>query len=321
MPSLETVATEVPFTTTTLVRYVEVWLPNADGTRLRLAHAQFCGAKWVEDSKTRVTAVAIGQGLAGKAWEHKSGTIKRQDSSGQLSELSTRCGEDLDAALAIPVFCKREIRGVAILGFGTAPGAAEIWARDDRDELAVSAAHYSGLPSFEFISRYTRFPKGAGLPGGIWQKDAPILLNNPARSDSFIRSFGNDPADIGAAVGIPIGHEGGFPASVLLLLSATTAPLAATTEIWTCEQIATDDESPAVQLVTVTSEATGTVTFDTQTRPESWQSSVLRETQALGGPVIVSANDAELPTEAKFNVAIPFFNNRGLLKSVLNLMY
>lgn len=318
MPSPDTLSEVFATGTDTLVRYVEVWLPNEDATRLNLQSSQLVGPERTRPSHN-VTSVASGEGLAGGAWEQKSATILQEHPSELLKTISDQCGAKITAVMAIPVFCQQAIKGVVVLGFGDGDGAAEIWTRDDRDELAVSVSYYAGLPSFEFISRYTRFPKGAGVPGQVWKTAEPHLLQNLGQSDSFIRSFGNDPAEISAVVGIPTGNVGGFPASVVLLLSAKATPLANMTELWNCETNTGDSGSELVvtRTIGVRGEPQDFTAEDTH---ESWRKSVLRIVDDSKVPALLTSDDVELPAGATCILTLPVFR-QAEITGVLNLLF
>lgn len=320
MSSTESSTTQFEVQKDTLVRYVEVWIPTDEGNSLRLVSAQSTVAKGSQRITIQDCTVAMGEGVAGTAWEQRSAAIVSRHDAGQLDRINSRSESDLAAVLAIPVFFQQEIRGVVVIGLGDGFGAVEVWNRDDRDELAVSASHYAGLKSFEFISRYTRFPKGAGVPGRVWQSGLPYLLQNLGHSDTFIRSFGNDEADISAAIGLPIGHVRGFPDSVLLLLSSSATPLASLAELWECESLPVDEsESPSTRILSATN-AGGDVQFDAGVTPQAWQSALLKMTVAAGQPILVTTAEAELPAGARFVLSIPLFRN-DTLRSVLNLMF
>lgn len=142
--------------------------------------------------------------------------------------------------IAIPVYCEFTLLNVIVIGFDSGNSGLEIWTRDDRDELSISGSYYDGLASFEFISRYVRFPKGAGLPGSCWKTGRPRIIENPSKDPDFIRSFDRDPTEPVQCVGLPISREYGFPASILLLLSDIERPLAKRIDILRCESVETD---------------------------------------------------------------------------------
>lgn len=325
MSATETLATQFEPQKQTLIRHVEVWTPNDGATKLRLVSAQTTDSKVRRQPAGHVAEVAMGEGLAGCAWEQKSVSIANRQQIGELDLTSTAHEVDLAASLAIPVFCRQEIRGVVVLGLSEAFGGAEVWDRDDRDELAVSASHYSGLKSFAFISRYTRFPKGAGVQGRVWQSGLPDLLQNLGHGDSFIPSFGNDLAEISTAICLPIGQSRGFPASVLLLLSSPLAPLASLVELWNCEPLSIDTDeagqvAPQTRLLSASTAGGEMKRFDAETSPQDWQSELLKLTTAAGQPILRTTAETELPLGAAFNLSIPLFRN-GVLRSVLNLMF
>ena len=307
----------------TLIRYVEVWTPNTDGTRLQRTAVQVIGGTG-ESSARRVTDVAIGEGLAGRAWHQKSPTILQEEPSELLENLSAACGTKLSAVLAIPVFRQQEIRGVVVLGCGDGLGAAEIWNRDDRDELAVTVSFYSGLPSFEFITRYTRFPKGAGVPGSVWNTGEPQLLQKPGQSKLFIRSFGNDPAEIAAIVGLPVGSSRGFPASVLLLLSSVQTPLSRAVELWDCEAMPSreDADQTTVTLRKVSGQTVSTVTEEVTAAsdPGDWRTAVLQQIASTNSPALLASGDIEPVPGFTHLLAVPVYHNANLI-SVLSLLF
>ncbi|MEP3478991.1 MAG: hypothetical protein ABJZ55_07075 [Fuerstiella sp.] len=142
-----------------------------------------------------------------------------------LVSLSQHVGCEISLMLCFPIVQERQVRGAIVIGLSDVHGAIEVWGRDDRDELAIINGHYSGLPSFEYITRYTRFPKGAGLPGGVWKSGVAKVANKLEKSSAFIRSFGCDPASVSAAVALPFADMLGFPKSVVMFLQAAQQPL------------------------------------------------------------------------------------------------
>lgn len=285
----------------TLVRYVEVWTPGDDGSRLVLESARSVGIKGRQIDQD-VTSVAIGEGLVGEAWEQKVALICHDKSKSSLLDSDQ---VDLECVVVIPVFCLQKIRGAVVLGLGNGFGAAEIWSRDDRDELSVTSGHYSGLPSFEFITGYTRFPKGAGLPGNVWKTGLPVVATSLDKSSAFIRSFGNDPAVVTSAIGLPISSSRGFPASVLLLLEAADCPLAVCTELWACTtKQSQDSESTEIETCTAVGADNGEIC--------SWKNNLMAQIAASKSPVATQSENDGLPEGAPCVVAMPIFHNSEL---------
>jgi hypothetical protein len=303
----------------TLIRYVEIWTPNVDNNRLVRVDARLV------DNPTgavngEMIEVAMGEGLAGITWHKQAVTILQEDPSELLSRISEDCGTRLSALVAIPVLSQQEVRGVIILGLGDGFGAVEVWERDDRDELAVAASHYSGLPKFEFISRYTRFPKGAGIPGGVWNSGCVQIGRDLEQSGSFIRSFGNDPARISAVLGIPIGLSAGFATSVLLFLSAVQAPVARDVQYWDCICTPTaESDTGRVRLERITS-FSGDTAIPADSQPEVWQQNVIDGVVTAGGPLMLSRADCSLPSEMELNLAVPVFH-KSRLTGILNFLF
>ncbi len=224
----------------TLVQYIEVWNAEADGQTMRLIrHARLRGN--VVDSDTSEQRIRCGEGLAGMAWHQRHAIILQEAPSELLQRIGSKNGLELAALIAYPVMKGQEVLSVIVLGISAGPGAFEVWSRDDRDELSISASYYSGLKSFEFISRHVKFPKGAGLPGTVWKSGQPKLARDLAHSAGFMRSFAADETELNTGLGLPVGSSAGNSESVLLLLSSNTKPFAVGFEIWQPQAFATAD--------------------------------------------------------------------------------
>ncbi len=324
MHSAETIDTSFQAGIETMIQYVEVWTPNKDASRLQLTSKQVVGSSAERGHLTDVPEVQSGEGLPGRAWHLKSATILQEEPNELLKKISAAVGTELSALLAIPVFRQQEIRGVVVLGLGQGFGGAEVWNRDERDELAVQVSHYCGLPSFEFISKYTRFPKGAGVPGRVWITGEAQMQKKLGQSDSFIRSFGNDPAIVSTVVGVPIGQSRGFPDSVLLLLSSAQNPLAGDIELWNCRTITATDETalPVVSLVRAESVGGSLEESDDMTTKffPTWRGNLLEQLEMNGVPILSTSDELDLPWGTTFNLALPVFS-KSELTGVLNLMF
>ena len=210
-----------------LIRYLEIWEPlPEDSDRLRRRTSAI-----IEPSETRSVncehaELAIGSGLAGSAYQQKSVVIFQDRPCVTLDQIQQHTGLSLESLVAIPLFAEGNLINVVVLGLDSGYGGLEIWSRDDRDELSVSGSYYRGLDSFEYMSQFVRFPKGAGLPGHCWKYSEANMVIDPGRNPNFVRSFDQDVASLTNCLGIPISRAYGFPASVLLLLSASGSPFA-----------------------------------------------------------------------------------------------
>lgn len=317
MSSIESPAETFQPVGESLVQYAEVWLPNEDQSELicqasggRLNASADAVSTRSADGRT----VKPGEGLAGSAWKQKTATILQEAPSELMASLNAEVGTSLNAFVAIPLFCQQDIRGVVVLGLNEAHGGVEVWSRDDRDELAVTSGHYSGLPSFEFITRYTRFPKGAGLPGMVWKLGVARLAQNLETSSGFIRSFGKDPAVITSAIGLPVASQRGFPASVLLLLSTQETPLAGMTQLWDCQHEQVEEE----RVVSITSHET--IGGTTSSEICRWQQEVMHHINRDGRPLLLGREQVSLPEGATFCLSLPVCRQADVC-SVLNMMF
>ena len=266
--------------TATLIQYVEVWKIDDDAVSMRLqSHSRLRGS--VVDSESSQRSIVRGEGLAGMAWNQRHPVVLQESPSDLLQRLGTQNGLELSALIAYPIMKGMEVTSVVVMGVGPGPGAVEVWSRDDRDELSISTGYYSGLKSFEFISRHVKFPKGAGLPGKVWKTGWPRLAQDLPNSPAFMRSFGRDECELNTGLGLPVGFTVGNSDSVLLLLSSHDRPFARGFEIWApaAETLGTGDE-PDLRCESLDWTAVNDFPIDvTPTSPdavllESWKSGV-----------------------------------------------
>ena len=214
-------------TASCLIRYVEVWTPSPDKVgQVHLESANTINPESLSPVFHSVTSFTDGEGAIGSAMRQRAPVIFQDMPCSDLERIRSATNIPISALLAFPVYFEDKLINVVAFGLIEGHGAAEIWTRDDRDELSISGSFYRGLDSFEYISQHVKFPKGAGLPGFCWKFGVPKMVNDPNGNPNFIRSFDRDPAKLMSVIGLPISRTYGFPASILLLMSSEANPLA-----------------------------------------------------------------------------------------------
>ena len=214
----------------TFVEVAEIWVPEDDRLVLSSgvygAHATFAKASHHE-------SFAKGEGLPGKAWaEARPVVLKVFDGSYfRRTEAAKEAG--LTSAVAIPVFSGARLKAVLVVlcaDDATRTGAIEVWAERD-GILTLDDGYYGAATHFEWVSQHTQFPRGQGLPGGVWSSNTPILMRDLGSGYRFVRSESAGQAGLTTGLGVPIPVPGGGT-YVLTLLSAKGTPIARRFEIW-----------------------------------------------------------------------------------------
>jgi hypothetical protein len=218
-------------TTDTFVQVSEVWIP--DGDRLVLAAGDYGGLAAFE-AESRAVSFAKGEGLPGKAWAEARPVVLKGFDGSYFKRIEAAREAGLTAAVAIPVFAGAMLKAVLVVLCGddeTRVGAIEVWT-DDRDGLMMlEDGYYGAAKEFEFVSQHTHFPKGQGLPGGVWAAATPILLRELGSGYRFVRASAADKAGLTTGLGLPVPVPGG-KSYVVTLLSALGTPIARRFEIW-----------------------------------------------------------------------------------------
>lgn len=217
--------------TDTFIQAAEVWVPEGD--RLVFASGDYNGLEGFEEA-SRMTSFAKGEGLPGKAWaEGRPVVLKTFDGSYfKRAEAAKEAG--LTAAVAVPVFDGKTLLAVLVVLCGDDAariGAIEVWSEDADGLLMLDDGYFGAAEEFEFVSQHTHFPKGQGLPGGVWAAQAPILLRELGIGYKFIRASAAGKAGLTTGLGLPVPVPGDKP-FILTLLSALGTPIARRFEIW-----------------------------------------------------------------------------------------
>ncbi|MFD2175874.1 GAF domain-containing protein [Rhodobacter lacus] len=278
----------------------EVWVPEGD----RLVHAGGAyGAMGAFEEASRRVSFGRGEGLPGKAWaEARPVVLKGFDGSYfQRTEAAKAAG--LTSAVALPVFAGETLKAVLVVLCGddeTTTGAIEVWAEHD-GLLLLDDGYYGAAKHFEWVSQHTHFPKGQGLPGGVWAAQTPMLFRDLGSGYRFIRSESAGAAGLTTGLGLPVPVPGGR-AYVATLLSARGTPIARRFEIWDAREARLGKEGGAV-LTDGLCEREGPLwNEDSPRRAQIWQGPI---GQVLGSGLPVVSWGGTLAAGYSTMVALP----------------
>jgi hypothetical protein len=212
------------------VQAVEVWVP--DGNLLQ-RHSGAYGSLTAFAEASADLTLEKGQGLPGAAFRsmrpevwHELGTNFIRQQSARLSGLT--------AAVALPWFRGNTLVAVVVFLCGNrmeTGGCIEVWEPNDQRLLVHMDGYYGRLSAFEDVSRVMRFPLGQGLPGTVWERGLPYIMEDLSTSTSFMRASAAKECGVSSGLGIPL-LCGGQVTHVVTFLSAETTPLARAFEIW-----------------------------------------------------------------------------------------
>ena len=309
-PALTMTAT----TASCLIRYVEIWTPAPDNPQqVILESANIIDPESLSPVSPSVKIFNDGEGAIGSAMRQRAPVIFQDSPCADLERIRHETNVNISAILAFPVYFEDKLINVIAFGLIEGHGAAEIWTRDDRDELSISGSFYRGLDSFEFISQHVKFPKGAGLPGVCWKQGIPKMLNDPNGNPNFIRSFDRDRAKLTSVIGLPISRTYGYPASILLLMSSEANPLSNYGALVKVEadEPTEDVPLPAMQATAIECSSDGGESI-------SWQQAVVDSVAGCGRCSILAGD--EIGDGYHAAIAVPF-SKKGRTDRVLILAF
>lgn len=216
------------------VQAVEVWVP--DGNLLQRRAGAYGTLSTFAEASADLT-LRKGQGLPGAAFRSMRPEVWHDLGPSFVREQSARLS-GLDAAVAIPWFTGNTLSAVVVFLCGSRAatgGCIEVWEPSEQRLLVHMDGYYGRLSAFEDVSRVMRFPLGQGLPGTVWERGLPHIVEDLRNSTSFMRASAARECGVISGLGLPL-LCGGVVSHVLTLLSAETTPLARAFEIWLPDQ-------------------------------------------------------------------------------------
>lgn len=212
------------------VQAVEVWVP--DGNLLQRDSGAYGSLNAFAEASADLT-LEKGQGLPGVAFRTMRPEVWHELGVSFVREHSARLA-GLDAAVALPWFRGNTLVAVVVFLCGSRTetgGCIEVWEPNEQRLLVHLDGYYGRLTAFEDVSRVMRFPLGQGLPGTVWERGLPCIMEDLANSSSFMRASAAKECGVQSGLGIPL-LCGGQVTHVVTFLSAETTPLARAFEIW-----------------------------------------------------------------------------------------
>ncbi|PPC92079.1 MAG: GAF domain-containing protein [Methylobacter sp.] len=219
----------------TFIKVTEIWRPSPDRARLEFSaglYGELSEFKAVSEKKT----FAFDEGLPGKAWAagHPLILTEFDNSYFKRTQIAKKAG--LTCGIAIPIFAGEFLTAVVVFLCGDDEhhaGAIEVWSNIETESnaLRVTDGYYGSLTEFEKTSKSLTMMKGYGLPGEVWQRGMPILIEDMGSSSTFVRADDAKKTGISTALAIPVSVISGR-VYIMSFLSAKATPIARRLQIW-----------------------------------------------------------------------------------------
>lgn len=285
----------------------EVWVPK-DGKLV--FHSGSYGELLAFAEASHQTSFAIGEGLPGKAWESAKPVVLKELVPETFVRAEAAKAAGLTSAVAIPVFAKEALKAVLVVlctDDEERMGAIEVWV-ENNGMMLLDDGYYGAAKHFEWVSQHTHFPKGQGLPGGVWASNTPMLMRDLGSGYRFIRADSAGKAGLTTGLGLPISSPT-IAQYVLTLLSARGTPIARRFEIWDARKAKVGNTNTAV-LIDGICEKDGALWDDENPRKASAWQGVIGRVVGSGLPVV---EDSGAETHSYSSVvALPIYEDDEL---------
>ncbi|KMK68009.1 GAF domain-containing protein [Puniceibacterium sp. IMCC21224] len=293
--------------TRTFIEVAEIWVPEGD--RLVLGSGSYGGL-------TDFAAVsgnesfAKGEGLPGKAWDEARPVVLKGFAGSYFKRTDAAKAAGLTTAVAVPVFAGDTLKAVLVVlcaddSYRT--GAIEVWAEKD-GLLLLDDGYYGAAKHFEWVSQHTQFPRGQGLPGGVWSANTPMLMRDLGSGYRFVRAESAGKAGLTTGLGLPVPVPGG-KTYVLTLLSALGTPIARRFEIWDARDAKVGKANEAVLIDGLCAREGPLWSDEKERRIGAWQG-LIGKVLGTGLPILESG--AGVPAGYQSMVAFPVYRGTEL---------
>ena len=213
-----------------------MWVPTPDQTLLEFGGGLF-GTAVSFAAISRKMCFGMGEGLPGQAWEEGRPVLLKRFEGSHFRRIGAAQAAGLTSGLAVPVFMREVLKAVLVFYVGedqAHAGAIELWHNQPRvtsDMTLVEGYYGSNGQAFEAVSKDTYLPRGTGLPGLTWQRDAAVFMEDIGTAGRFLRT--QDAAGVGIkrGLGVPCPTRG-EEICVASFLSAPGSPIARRIESW-----------------------------------------------------------------------------------------
>lgn len=261
----------------------EVWVPKDD--KLTFYSGSYGDLTDFADASHQ-TSFVIGEGLPGKAWAKAKPIVFKELKSPVFLRAEAAAAAGLTSAVAVPIFSGETLKAVLVVlctDDDVRMGAIEVWV-ENNGLMLLDDGYYGAAKHFEWVSQHTHFPKGQGLPGGVWSSATPMLMRDLGSGYRFIRADSAGKAGLTTGLGLPISSPA-VAQYVLTLLSARGTPIARRFEIWDARKAKVGNTNTAV-LIDGICEKDGALWDDENPRKATAWQGVVGRVIGSGLPVV-----------------------------------
>lgn len=219
----------------TFIQVTEIWTPTADRSMLQY-HGGLYGSHHAFKAASQKLVFGYGEGLPGRAWETRQPILLKnlQEWYFLRGEAAAKAG--LTCGLALPIFAGDYLLAVVVFFCGTDDdhvGAIELWHNDPAQDsdMGLVDGYFGIADSLQWKAKATRFMRGFGLPGLVWQTGQPEIMQDLVNADRFLRKDDARRVGLNKGLGLPVFTQPDQH-RVVTFLSARGTPIARRFEVW-----------------------------------------------------------------------------------------
>lgn len=224
-----------PAAPTKAVKALEVWIPDEQNNRLRLAASCYRDADAMRDPSQEM-AFCRGEGLPGRIWEAGAPAFLDELITTDFVRAAEASAAGINTAVGFPVFCDEQVAAVVLILLDSRQdfkAAFESWRIDPQtSNLRLAGGTFINCERLRRLTEFVELPVGEGLPGFAAEQARPYVSARFPDDGHAVRGLALAAEQLSSGLALPLTGTGAVVSDVFLILNSDTAPVFSLLQIW-----------------------------------------------------------------------------------------
>lgn len=225
----------VPPTPTKAVKALEVWIPDDQHNRLRLAASCYRDAAGMEES-SRQMSFCRGEGLPGRIWETGAPAFLDELITTEFLRAAEASAAGVTTAVGFPVFCDEKVAAVVLILLDSRQdlkAAFESWRIDPHtSHLRLAGGTFINCERLRRLTEFVELPVGQGLPGFAAEQARPYVSARFPDDSHAVRGLALAAEQLTSGLALPLTGSGAVYSDVFVILNSDPSPVFTLLQVW-----------------------------------------------------------------------------------------
>ncbi len=217
------------------IKGIEIWVPNADDSFLKLEQSCYRDAAAFHEASHAVTFYR-GEGLPGKIWELRAPAFLNELITTDFVRRREAGVAGMTTAVGFPIFCEGRVQSVVLIlldGRNQTKAAFESWRLDPKSStLRLAGGTYINCEKLRRLSEFVHLPVGDGLAGVAAEQGRPYVGARFSEDQNAVRGLAIAAEQLLSGVALPLTDSGAVISDVFLLFNSENTAMFSLLQVW-----------------------------------------------------------------------------------------